>query len=340
MISCTSQESVKIGVLGPLTGPVSQFGQYMRDGFELAREEINVKGVNGKQITLIYEDDKCIDLAGASSVMKKFKEVDNVVGMVGPYCGGPNNLAGAFSTDNNFFIISPGDNLGHVGKYMVNTRYRLAKEGNLLAEFALKNNWMRVGILYYDNEWGQGYRDSIKSYLQKNGGELVAIEAYTYSSLDVRSQLLKIKETKPDAVVIIDALRGEVFDQVREIGLTAHLLSEWEIENQDTAVPRASLEGVYYFLPSSGDKSFDEKFKAKYSKTPNISHRDSYDALILFAKALEVCPDQSPQCMTDYVTSLKDYPGAGGKLTFDKESWSFDKLFVLKQVKNGKFVEI
>ncbi len=338
--ACASQSSeIKIGALGPYTGPLAEFGEYMREGFELANEEINANGINDEQISLIYEDDKCIDLSGASSAMKKFKEVDDAVGLVGPYCGGTNNLAGRFSSDNKFFVVSPGDNFGKVGDFMINTRYLLAKEGRLLAELAMQKGGRRVAILYYNNEWGQGYRDAAKKYLSENGGELVSEETYDFSSLDVRSQLLKIKEKNPDALILIDALRGEMFDQVREAGLNMTMFSEWEVERFDQSA-RPSVEGVYYFLPASGDVSFDEKFKAKYGKDPNLVHRDSYDALILFARALEACPDYSPQCMTDYVTSLKDYQGAGGKLTFDRESWSFDKPFTLKQVKNGKFVEV
>ena len=40
--------------------------------------------------------------------------------------------------------------------------------------------------------------------------------------------------------------------------------------------------------------------------------------------------------MLDHVTSLKDYPGAGGLMTFDKERWGFEKKFVKKTIKNGK----
>ena len=197
----------------------------------------------------------------------------------------------------------------------------------------------RVGIIYYDNEWGQGYRESVKEYLAAHDAELVSAESYIFSSLDVRSQLLKLKSAKLDGVIIIDATRGELFDQAREVGLNTPLLSEWEVETVDGKA-RASLEGVHYFLPIGEDKSFDEKFIAKYNRTANMVERDSYDALMLFAKALEYCPDHSPQCMTDYVTSLNGYPGAGGNLRFNKDSWSFDKPFVLKTVRNGTFVEV
>lgn len=335
-------QEIKLGVIAPLTGPVARFGEYMREGFELAVEEINsAGGVDGKQIKLIYEDTKCIDLAGTSAALKKLKEVDNVAAILGPYCGSTNKLAGQFSTDNDIFIISPGDNFGYTGEYKVNTRYHINKEARLLAEFALEQGWNKLGILYYNNDWGQAYRDGIQSYLEEHGGELIVAEGYTFDNLDARTQLLKIKKANPDAVVITDATSGELFQQAREVDLDKPFLSEWEIEKPETkGVAGEAIEGVFYFLPVEKETEFHKKFKEKYGKDANVAHVDSYDAAMILAKALQTCPNYDPECMLVYVTNLKDYQGAGGSMTFDKESWSFDKTFVLKTVKDGKYIRV
>jgi len=69
LISCAPKEDeIKIGVIAPLSGPRAVFGEYMDDGMSLALEDINkAGGVNGKQIKLIWEDTKCIDLAGTAT---------------------------------------------------------------------------------------------------------------------------------------------------------------------------------------------------------------------------------------------------------------------------------
>ena len=349
LIACTPSENVakpiqeiEVGVIAPLTGHVARFGEYMREGIELAVEEINAAGgVDGKQIKLIYEDTKCIDLKGTTAALKKLKEVDDVIAVLGPYCGSTNRLAGQFSTDNDLFIIAPGDNFGFTGEYKVNTRYPIGKEARLLAEFAIEQDWKKLGILYYDNDWGQGYRDGIRSTLKEHGGELIVAEGYTFDNLDVRTQLLKIKEANPDAVVIIDATSGELFQQAREVGLDKPMLSEWEIEKPETkGIAGEGIEGVFYFLPVEKETEFHVNFREKYDKNPNIGTIDSYDAARILAKALKTCPDYDPSCMIDYVTHLKDYQGAGGTMTFDKESWSFDKHFVLKTVRDGKYLEV
>ncbi len=343
LISCApAEKEIKVGVIGPFTGFVARFGEYMRESFDMAAEEINAAGgIDGKKIKLIYEDDKCIDLPGMISALKKFKDIDKVAAVVGLYCGGENTIAGNFSTENNLFIISPGDNFGFTGKYKVNTRYLITKEASLLAEHAVKQGYKNLGILYYDNEWGQAYRDSIKSYLEEHGGSLTVAESYTAENFDVKTQLLKIKKAEPDAVVILDALSGELFQQAAEVGLNLPLLSEWEIEKPEAkGIAGPALEGVVYALPVAEETDFHRKFLAKYNESPNIVHVDSYDALMIMAKALDACSTYDPQCMIDFVTNLKDYPGAGGSMTFDKETWNFDKKFVFKTVKNGEFVKL
>src|SRR4051812_8479329 len=56
----TSGSTIKIGVILPLTGDAASYGEPARNGFELAREEINsAGGVNGKSLEFIYEDGRC-----------------------------------------------------------------------------------------------------------------------------------------------------------------------------------------------------------------------------------------------------------------------------------------
>ena len=343
LISCSSApDEIKIGVVAPLSGPVAQFGEFMKLGFDLAVEEINAAGgIDGKNVRLIYEDSKCIDQKALLSALNKLKDIDQVAGVLGPFCGTENVVAGQFATDNKMFIIAPGDNFGPNSTHKVNTRYLISKEAELLAQYALSKGWKRLGVLSFNNEWGQAYHTVIRDYLATHGGEVVIAEFYDYSSLDVRTPLLKIKEAKPDAVVFIDALTGELFTQVREIGLDVPLISEWEIENAAPSVLESgALDGVVYALPVTERTLFHDSFKAKYDQEPNVVHIDSYDAAKIMGDALRACPGYEPDCMVEKVTSLRDYKGAGGPMTFNKTLWAFDRPFVYKTVVNGSFVPL
>ena len=336
--SNTEQDEIKIGVLAPLTGPLSEFGEYMKSSFDMALEEINSEGgINGKTITFIYEDTGCINLAGTTSALTKFKNIDNVVSVLGPFCGGTTHLAGRFSTDNDIFIINSGDNFGRNGDYLLGTRYLIKDEGSLLAQYVVDQGWDEVGILYYNNEWGSGYKNAIGEELEKTGAKFVREESYTFENLDVRTSLTKIANTNPDTIIIIDSTTGDLFKQVYELGIDIPLLSEWEIEipvslgNVD-----ASLEEVVYFYPVTEETEFHQNFRERYGESPTVVSIDAYDAAKIMFESIKNCPDYNNDCMLDHVTSLKDYPGAGGLMTFDKERWGFEKKFVKKTIKNGK----
>lgn len=343
--SCVKNENeIRVGVIVPLTGPLAKYGEDMKSGFEIAIDEINGNGgVNGKQIKLIYEDVTCLEVKQAITALNKLTSVDEVTAILGSFCGHIIKATAEFSNANKLFAITSGDNFGKIGEYTISTRYLLEKEARLIANYALSKNWKRLAILYLNNDWGIGYRDGIKKYLERNDGGLIGTESYFWDNLDVKTQLIKIREKNPDALVVIDGTaKGIIFKQIKELGIEIPLLSEWQIEDWDVEpeVVQNSLEGTSYARQISGMSIFNVKFRSLYDREPPILTLDSYDAAMILSKALENCENKNydAQCMTDYFTNLKDYEGAGGKLTFDKETWSFDKPFQLKQVKNGEFV--
>ena len=78
-------ETVKVGVLLPLTGSQAKFGEIEKRSFEMAAEEINAKGgVNGKQIELLFEDDTGKPDVGRSAVEKLISR-DKVPVITGGY---------------------------------------------------------------------------------------------------------------------------------------------------------------------------------------------------------------------------------------------------------------
>lgn len=330
------QEEIKIGVIGPFTGVIADLGEDMTQSFEMVFEEVGE--VNGKKVKLIYEDTKCNDLSGMISALNKLKEINNVVAVLGPFCGTTNKIAGEFSTQNKMFIISPGDNFGKTGEYKINTRYLIDKEAKLMGEYIINKGWRKVAILYFNNDWGLEYRNNVKEYIENYNGEIVGEEIYDFVNLDVRTQLLKIEDTNPEVLIIIDATRGSLFRQVRELGIDIPLVSEWEIETATEEDVIRSFEDVVFFSPVNPRTDFYNNFEIKYGESPNPVHVNSYDAAILMVESLKACPNSDPDCMIEFVTNIKNYPGANGPLTFDRESWSFEQEFLAKTIKDGKFV--
>lgn len=337
-----SDVPVKVGVIGPFTGVAAFYGQYMREGIDLALEDFNkAGGIGGRNITFVYEDDKCIDLKSVPVILEKFKSVDEVAGAIGPFCSTPILIAAKFAQEEGMVMVTPGDNLGKKSDYAFSTRYLLSDEADAIAGYSITQGKKRVALLYLDSDWGRSYKEAILAFLNENGGDLVDAEPYTYDNLDVRSQLAKIKEARPDSLVVIDGTGGDLFKQVREIGFDILILSEWQIEKDSSGVAPDHLEGVVYFRPpDSSTQEFRERFMGRYGHAPNVIMVDSYDAAMVLFDGLKECSGKGSDCVASRISGLKDWPGAQGELTFDQGRWDFKKRLVPKVVKGGRFVSL
>src|SRR3954447_304678 len=81
-----AQETIKIGVIQPLTGSVAYNGTTDVNGIKLALSEINAKGgVLGKQVELVIEDGQCKP-ANSVNAAEKLVQRDKVVGLIGAFC--------------------------------------------------------------------------------------------------------------------------------------------------------------------------------------------------------------------------------------------------------------
>jgi branched-chain amino acid transport system substrate-binding protein len=104
-------DTIKIGVASPFTGDYAQFGDYTKDGVELAVEEINkAGGVLGKPIEIVYGDDKG-DSKEAVSVAQKFASDKNIVGIVGHFFSGATLAAGPIYQQNQIPTIAVASTL-------------------------------------------------------------------------------------------------------------------------------------------------------------------------------------------------------------------------------------
>src|SRR3989344_7071473 len=83
-----TNEPIKMGYLGPLTGEAASYGIDTLNGTKFAVDEINAAGgINGRMIELVAEDGKCTG-ADAASAAQKLVNIDKVVAIVGGQCSG------------------------------------------------------------------------------------------------------------------------------------------------------------------------------------------------------------------------------------------------------------
>ncbi len=349
--SCGKKESViKVGAMMPLTGDAAVWGQSMKQGFDLAVEEINSKGgVLGKKIQLLYEDDQCKPDQGVS-VAQKMANVDKVPVIVGTCCSNVALAVIPILEKAKVVLISPGSSspkLTGAGQYFFRNWPSDLLEALFTGEFAYNRlNFQKLAILYVNNEYGLGLKDNFKKRFQELGGSIVDEESYEQEATDYRTQLTKIKAKNPDAIYLPGYPRelARICVQAKEMKIKSQLLSCSAFKEPEIIKTAGNAaEGVLFadasYDPNDPDpnvQAFVKSYKAKYNAEPPIFVATSYDALMMVAKSIEE-GGTSGEGIKNAMAKIKDFPGVSGKTTID-ENHDVIKESRMSMVKNGKFV--
>lgn len=353
-----SGDTIKIGANLELSGNVASYGSSIGDGATLAVEEINAKGgINGKQIELIKVDNKS-ENSEATTAAIRLAEQEKVVAMIGPATSG--NTVATVQIANKYKVpvvtasgtapnVTEADN-GEVHEYAFRTCFIDPFQGTVAANFATGELGAKNVAIYADNasDYAKGLAASFKETIEKNGGKVVAEEAYVAKDVDFKATLTKIKSANPDFVFIPGYYEevGLIVKQAREIGITAPLMGAdgWDSPTLVDLAGGAALNNTFITNhyssedPDSTIQGFVEAFKAKYNEAPNAFHALGYDTVYFLKDAIERSGDNiTGESIKNALAETKDLQLITGTFTVDKMHNPVKSATVL-EFKNGNQV--
>ena len=341
------QDTIKLGVIAPLTGPASEYGTATQQGLDLAVEEINAqRGITGREIELVYEDGKC-ESKTSLSALQKLSSADNIKIIIGTICSSVNLAYAPVVQENNILVISSGASNYKIADYdnIFRTWPSDALQGKFLAKYAYENLGLRkVGVIYINNDYGKGQQEVFQKEFERLGGEIIALEAVPESASDVRTQLLKLKAEKHDGVLLAVYAReaGITLKQAKELGFKTlffggdglHDPSLFEIAGDATEGLIASIGSV----PSSSERTrFLNAFETVYSGKPRLTADAAYDIPYLLREAMKTCKENDVNCIKKALIEIK-YKGASGMIDFDENGDLVEKEYEVYVAKNNEFV--
>ncbi|HUR93983.1 MAG TPA: ABC transporter substrate-binding protein [Gemmatimonadales bacterium] len=283
---------VRIGVAGSFSDPI---GLPMRQAAELAAEEINATGgVNGKRLELVLRDDYS-DPDSAVFVAGDLYHSD-VSAVVGHLFSGMTLAAAPVYNggDDPVAAISPSSSSPEVsdaGDYTFRICPSDLAHGTALAHWVRDRlHFNRGVVLYLNDEYGRGIRQTFVAEYLRLGGVLQAVYPYLGERPDVAAYLDRMAKGEPPEFIVVAGNRGEaeeVIRQARRRGLTTPVLGGDGLEGIQEA--GALAEGVYlsspYFpsIPSTMNRRFVQAFRRKYPSAgmPNQPAAGAYDAVYL-----------------------------------------------------------
>ena len=339
-----SNSPVKVGVIIPLTGNFAVIGERIKNGFELAREDLIKSGA--APLDVQYEDG-CLPKEYIPAVTKLI-ESDKIDILGGTYCI-PGFLAAVPILEKAQVVAmnltpNPDAILNH--KYIISTNTSIQLKADELGKFAANTLKAKTAaIIYYNTQLGEDYRKYFQKSFESLGGNIVSTEMTSVEQTDFRTELAKVKVAKPDVVFLVQLTKplANLLKEAKEIGISSRILGNSQQEDPSVVVIAGSAaEG---FLVSSDDplpvssrvEDFNTRYQLKYGQDANVFARNAYDALMLESAAYAKCGKANNECLLQYFHSLKDHHGVSGIITIQPDGTSF-KGTSFKVVKDGKFV--
>lgn len=349
--ACTKKEdTIKIGVAGPLTGDQAKMGTDLRNGVELAVSEWNEKGgVLGKKIELLAEDDQH-DPKLAVTVANKLVSL-GAAGVVGHWNSSASIPASEVYKDRgNIPMITPASTNPQLTERGFENVFRVCgrddQQGKVAAEFVLKElKSKKVAVIHDKTTYGQGLADEFKKALGSET-EVVYYGVVIQGDKDFRAVLTSIKEKSPELIYFggIYPEAGLLVKQARELGIKSSFMSgDGTIDKEFIKIAgKENAEGTYLtFSPDpsnmAGAKSFLEKYRTKYGEHGPYSIY-AYDAANILLTGIKNAGSVEGKKISDAIRSLK-HEGALGSVEFDKKGDVLKAPYVVWLTKDGDFKE-
>lgn len=342
-----SDETIKIGVILPLTGELASYGEGVKNAINLAVEQSEFKD----EIQIIVEDDHSCLSPNAVSAVQKLINLDKVEGIIGSLCTGSTLAITPIAEENKIIVISPsstGKNLTEAGEYVFRTIASDADKSIAVANYAY-NKGFRKAVLLFDSTQDAlvSQKDDVKLAFKNLGGEIIIEESFATSDRDFRSQLNKIKNIDEDIIFVsaIPEALGIILKQAENLELDTQFVSTETSAGTKELVDIAGLsaEGLIFPFATTPDNleynKFIEDYKTKYGVEPTAYAAEGYDAAMLLIKAL-FASDGTAESIKDELFKVgKNYYGASGLITFDQNG-DVQKPMVIRKIENGQFVDI
>ncbi|MBI5206863.1 MAG: ABC transporter substrate-binding protein [Candidatus Firestonebacteria bacterium] len=350
-----AENTIRIGVAGPFSGPAALYGEMVKGGVEIKAEEINKSGgINGKKIELVFGDDLC-DPKEASSVAQRFASDKSISIVIGHLCSSSTLAAKPIYKMLKLPAISPCSTNVKVcegSDYMFRDVYRDDFQGIFMARY-LKNilNINNVGVFYDNDDYGIGLKDSFVQEGEKIGLNIKGIETYTKDVTDFTPQLTKFKSFGVSALFIAGLYNeaGLAANQARKLNMQIPILGADGIGTPGyiEVAGKKSSEGTMASCPYAFEQGndpqadkFSKIFKQKTDKEADWMSATSYDAMGIAVKAIKAVGNDREK-IKDYLKSMdkpeKGYKGITGVTYFDKNG-DCQKPAYVNIVRDGKWV--
>ena len=344
-----AEDTIKIGIVSPSTGPAAEAGRLQLNGARQALDAVNEKGVLGRKLELVVEDDQTTN-PGAVLAFSRLSGRSDIAAFIGSIrstqvhamspdvlkAGKPMMIGGTDPT-----LTQEGN------KWLFRCRPNDSYSAKVIAEFGAgdlkKQKW---AVVYSTDAFGSNGAKALEAALKEKGITPLLMQGYTNQASDYTAVVLAVRQSGADIVgsyFTFESDLGIFARQLRQLGVTVPWVGSPSIVNT-TALNLAgrALFGTYGVADYAVDatpasKAFAEKYQALYKAIPDNQSSWAFDAVNLLGLAINNAGSTDPEKIRAALAAVRGYAGAEGEYNFDEKGDGLRGYNVVKN-ENGKIV--
>lgn len=348
-----AEKEIKIGLQGVLSGVAAAIGDNAREAAELLTEQVNkAGGIKGAKIKLVVIDDKG-DPNEAVEAARRLIEAEKVVAIAN--MGTSTTFRASSKVAQRYKVpmvghIQSDPDITKNNPYAFRTCVTAAGLAYPVAEYALKEMGLKnIAIMNRNDGYGNAITEFFKKKVSDLGGTITTIQTYQPDEKDFKAYLIKVQDTKPQAVMLTGyfADSGLITKQIGELGLKIQILGQ----NTMTApsymkIAGPACEGAVLsanYLPgvvkTAAAENFIKDWQAKYNKVPEVYAAQGYDTLLVILEALKM-GEATPEAIRANLQKMVNFEGASGTIRKFTPDGDPEKESVVVKIQDGKLVPL
>ena len=327
-------ETIKLGVVGPLTGGYANYGLSVQHGAQLAVDEINAAGgVNGKQLELSAQDSQG-DPESAVAAYGKLMDWGMNVFLGGVLSGETASVVAAAKADDMFIMETTGsaDKCIDGNDKAFRICFYDSYQGTAAADY-LKDNALadEVGVFYQsDNDYSAGLYNAFVAECEKTGVTIKETQTFTTATnTDFSTQVNALVNSGVKVVFIpIYAEEASTF-LTQAKGKFAEDVYFFGADGLDGILGKVSqdvtiADNVLMMTPFAADsaanvQAFVSAYQANYNATPDQFAADAYDAVYVVKAAVEAAGGSTSGAELAAVMTSLTVEGVTGTMTWNAD---------------------
>jgi branched-chain amino acid transport system substrate-binding protein len=341
---------IVLGMNAPMSGSSAEIGPYMKNGAQLAIDELNAKGgVLGRKLELRVEDDACDPKTAAAAANKLVAA--GVKASVGGYCSGATLPTLPVFDRAGIPMVIPAANSTDLVAQKLKHVFLINGTGDQQTSAAMawlqKSGAKKVAVMHDNTSYAKDIAVRTATELDKPGGpDKAAIEAVNPGESDYSAKVTSVTKANPDFIYWTGYYQegGLLIRQFRQAGYKGKvMIADGSVDPKIVKIAQGdAAEGLYATMTQmpdtlQGAQSWVDSYKKKFGSDPGPYSPQSYDAVRVVAEAMTKAGGTDGDKVAKALEGVDGFQIFSGPLKFTADHRLSAGGFVILVVKDGKF---